>query len=413
MQKFNLKNNVDLYYYNDNKFKTMSICVSIYRKLDETAAKTALLAGVLRSGCKKYPTKRMMERQLDMMYGATLASSVLKKGEVQILNFIIKAPTDVYTGENMAENLSDFIREVVFEAKITDGCFDAETVEVEKENLKSRIYAMMNDKRSYATQRCIEEMCSGEAFGLYELGSIERIDEITPEMLKQHYDKVISTSKIDVFVLGACDIDNVKQKFDSVYSAENMPETTLKPAPFEIKTVHEKMDVNQGKLVIGMRMEADIKGDDFYKVLIFNSVFGGGTHSKLFNNVREKLSLAYYAYSRLYRAKSVIIVGTGIEFDKYDSAKDEIYAQLEEIKSGNITDDEFNQAISSIENSYNSLYDNPVALMDFYMNQIILGENETIEEMIANIKKVTKHDIQKIAGNCKTDTVYFLKGKGE
>ena len=144
--------------------------------------------------------------------------------------------------------------------------------------------------------------------------------------------------------------------------------------------------------------------------MLFNSVYGSGTHSKLFNNVREKLSLAYYAYSRYVRSKSVIIVGTGIEFDKYVPARDEVFNQLKEMQNGNISDFEIESAKKFIETIYISMKDDPRRMIDFYVAQNIAGDTDGIDEFIAGINKVTRNDIIKAAKSVKANTIYFLKG---
>ena len=410
MQKYTLKNGVNLYYSDDDRFKTASISLCIYRALDNTASETALLGGVLKSACAKYPTKQEIEKNLANMYGASLGANVRKKGEVQILSFTVVTPTDRYTGENTSEMAANLVYETVFNPLLKCDSFDENIVAIEKENLKNRIFAMMNDKREYATYRMLGEMCKDEPFGIYELGNIESIDKITASSLKAHYDKIIADSRIDIFVMGKCNIESVISKFDSVYSNGKMPETTFVPKVEQENYVEEKMDVMQGKLVIGMRLNKDFSKEDYPKALVFNSVFGSGTHSKLFNNVREKLSLAYYAYSRLIRAKSILNIGTGIEFEKFSPAKDEIFAQLEEIKKGNISDNELLQARESIRNSFVSLYDSPLSLEDFYLNQLVCGDERDIETLISQMLEVTAQDIADVAKTAVTDTVYFLKG---
>ena len=410
MQKFTLKNGVNLYYSDDERFKTASISLCIYRSIDALASQTALLGGVLKSACAKYPTKQDMEKNLAGMYGASLGANVRKKGEVQILSFTVVAPTDRYTGENTSETAADLLYETVFNPLINNNLFDEKIVNIEKENLKNRIYAMMNDKREYATYRTLGEMCKNEPFGIYELGDIDSIDKITAGSLKLHYDNVLSDSRIDIFVMGKCNIDSVISKFDNIYSNGKMPATTFSPDVERENYIEEKMDVMQGKLVIGMRLNKDFSKEDYPKALVFNSVFGGGTHSKLFNNVRERLSLAYYAYSRLLRAKSIIMIGTGIEFEKYTAAKDEIFAQLEEIKNGNISQNEILQARESIKNSYRSLYDSPLSLEDFYLNQLVCGDERDIDTLISQMLTVSADDIAAVAKKVVTDTVYFLKG---
>ncbi len=399
------KGGANIYYLQTDKFKTTTVSVNIFRPIEGEAAANALLTRILKTASAKYASKTEIEKHLEWMYGAVFAADVNKKGDMQILNFEITAPSDVYTGEDTAAAAAEFLKEIIYNPKIKDGMFDDEIFNIEKENLKNLIYASENDKKEFATQRCIEEMCGAEAFAIPRLGTAAQLERITNEALYEHYKNVIKNSRVDIFVSGTCDTEAVKNIFDVAESCGNITEPLRLAERNTVKEIHEIMDVNQGKLVIGMTVDAP-----FYDTVLFNSVYGSGTHSKLFNNVREKLSLAYYAYSRYVRSKSVIIVGTGIEFDKYVPARDEVFNQLKEMQNGNISDFEIESAKKFIETIYISMKDDPRRMIDFYVAQNIAGDTDGIDEFIAGINKVTRNDIIKAAKSVKANTIYFLKG---
>lgn len=399
------KGGANIYYLQTDKFKTTTVSVNIFRPIEGEAAANALLTRILKTASAKYASKTEIEKHLEWMYGAVFAADVNKKGDMQILNFEITAPSDVYTGEDTAAAAAEFLKEIIYNPKIKDGMFDDEIFNIEKENLKNLIYASENDKKEFATQRCIEEMCGAEAFAIPRLGTAAQLERITNKALYEHYKNVIKNSRVDIFVSGTCDTEAVKNIFDVAESCGNITEPLRLAERNTVKEIHEIMDVNQGKLVIGMTVDAP-----FYDTVLFNSVYGSGTHSKLFNNVREKLSLAYYAYSRYVRSKSVIIVGTGIEFDKYVPARDEVFNQLKEMQNGNISDFEIESAKKFIETIYISMKDDPRRMIDFYVAQNIAGDTDGIDEFIAGINKVTRNDIIKAAKSVKANTIYFLKG---
>ena len=359
MIKKKLTNGVNLVYLPNDKFKTVYIRMNIYRPMGEEAAKNALLTRVLKSGSKNYSTKQELEKQLESLYGAGLAADVIKLGDVQVASFSISLPGDRYTGEDSAKKGAELLREVVFNPDTENGAFKSEKVEIEKNNLINLIESIFNDKKDYAEQRCIETMFEGKPFAIHELGKKEDLQKIDGTMLKKHYDTILSTSRIDIFVSGKCDIDSVQKVFDDIKSEDSLPANTAENERKDIKTVFESQEVNQGKLMMGFKTDVDTKSSDYYKLLVFNSVYGSGTHSKLFCNVREKLSLAYYAYARLNRYKSVILVGSGIEPKNFDKAKDEILFQLDEIKKGNVTEFELSSAKKSLINAYKSMDDEP------------------------------------------------------
>lgn len=399
------KGGANIYYLQTDKFKTTTVSVNIFRPLENEAAANALLTRILKAASAKYDSKTEIEKRLEWMYGAVFSADVNKKGEMQILNFEITAPSDVYTGEDTASASAEFLKEIIYNPKIKDGMFDKGIFAIEKENLKNLIFASENDKREFATQRCIEEMCTGEAFAIPRLGTVTQLERITNAQLYEHYENVIKNSRVDIFVSGTCNIESIKNIFDDTVSCDIITKPLNLSERNGVKEVHEIMDVNQGKLVMGMTVNAP-----FYDTVVFNSVYGSGTHSKLFNNVREKLSLAYYAYSRYIRAKSVIIVGTGIEFDKYELTKDEVFNQLKEMQNGNISDFEIESAKKFIETIYVSMKDDPKRMIDFYVSQNIAGDSDGLDEFIDGIKKVTRDDIISAAKSVKANTIYFLKG---
>lgn len=406
MNPYKLKNNINLYHIKSNNFKTVTIAMNIYRPIDDNASALALLGGVLESGCSKYPSKGILAKQLEWLYGASLQTAIMKKEETQILSVIASAPAEKFTGEDTLKKLSELIYEIVYNPLLENGTFKPSVVSLEKENLKNLINSVVNEKRDYADKRALEEMCGSQPFAIYKYGSAEGVDALDAASLTEYYNKIIKESKIDIFVSAGEDISSVKDVFDECVSNGHLKKVDKSPAKAEMKVATENMNVAQGKLVIGFT----ISSDDYFGNMLFNSVYGSGTHSKLFNNVREKLSLAYYAYSRLTMQKGVIFASAGIEFDKYDMAKDEIFAQLKAVQNGEVTDAELEAAKKSIINIIKSLNDNPVSLMDYYTGLIVAGREVDAERIIDGINAVTKDDVIAAAKTVKPDTLYFLKG---
>ncbi|MBR2471860.1 MAG: insulinase family protein [Clostridia bacterium] len=406
MNPYKLKNNINLYHIKSENFKTVTVSLNIYRPICDNASALALLGGVLESGCCKYPSKAVLAKHLEWLYGASLQTAIMKKEETQILSVIASAPAEKFTGEDTLKELSELIYEVVYNPLLENGAFKTSIVNIEKESLKNLINSVVNEKRDYADKRALEEMCGSQPFAIYKYGSAEGVDALDAATLTEYYNKIIKESKIDIFVSAGEDISSVKNVFDSCVSNGTIQKAEKSPAKTEMKTVHENMDVAQGKLVIGFT----ISSDDYFGNMLFNSVYGSGTHSKLFNNVREKLSLAYYAYSRLTAQKGVIFASAGIEFDKYDMAKDEIFAQLKAVQNGEVSDSELEAAKKSIINIIKSLNDNPVSLMDYYTGLIVAGREVDTDKIIDGINAVTKEDVVRASKTVVPDTLYFLKG---
>lgn len=404
------------------KLKTTSVAVYIHRPLNrEEASYNALLPMVLKGGSMLCRNREEIAKYLDNLYGATMGATVLKRGEDQIIYFDAETIADRFApgGEKLLKELLKLVMSVIFDPYTVDGVFDKDIFEQEKINAVDKIESFVNDKRQYAASRCQQEVARGTAFEIMRFGDKEELEKITPESLYAYYKSMITSSMIDIYICGTGSIDDaleaVKEYTDGVeFKAATLPKTDIITREVtEVRNVEEKMDVAQGKLAIGFLTKVKPTDDDIYALQVFNSVFGAGAHSKLFNNVREKLSLAYYASSMLEKFKGIIVVNAGVEFANFQKAYDETLVQLEEIRKGNITEHEFTSSINAILNLCNSYYDDQRAIVGYYLSDKVAGTSTTLEQYIEKIKAVTVEDVVAVSKKLTLDTAYFLTGKGE
>ena len=257
-------------------------------------------------------------------------------------------------------------------------------------------------------------MFRGETYSVSEYGYIEDIEKITPESLYAHYRKVIAESVINVFVCGELNINEVKKEIESAVLGRTFQKTELN-APEIIKSakemteIKENTELTQGKLSIGFRTDVSCGAPDFWALVVANNIFGGGLGSKLFNNVREKLSLAYYVSTSLDKYKGFMLLHAGIAFDKFEEAKKEIFFQLKDMQNGNVSDDEMENAKSEIINGINSCYDDQQMLQSYYMGNIIAKTEVSPEQYKENIRRVSKREVIDVINKLQPDTIYFLE----
>lgn len=409
-------NGINVYKINQNRFKTNTINIFFHDSLTkENASLNALMPAVLRRGCERFPTLRDIALYLEELYGAVFDCGVAKKGERQIIQFYAEYISDKYTleDEGLLDKVFSLLLEIITQPVLVNGVFKEDYVTSEKENLKRLIESRVNDKVQYAVERCFEEMCTEEPFGIYDYGSIEDIEKIDSKALYQHYTKALQTMPVDIYFTG--DIDNSKI-IELSEKLKNLERTNIKNVGIgeidkdvkEVKIITEKMNVNQGKLTMGFRTYIAPGSKEYYSLMVYSTVLGGGMHSKLFQNVREKASLAYYAFSRLEKFKGLMVISSGIESENKDKAIDIINKQLEDIKKGKISDYEYDSTLKSIETGIKSLKDSQLQMVDFYMSQDLTGQGDNFDTLVEKVKKVTKEDIVKAAKNIKLDTIYFL-----
>lgn len=408
---------VTLRVLNTDKFKTGCFSINFLRPhTRQDAPLDALLPSVLLRATENYPDIRSISMHLDELYGASFGTAVRKKGEVKLVGFYTDFIEDRFLpeGERVFRSIVEFIEEVIFHPYTENGCFCRNFVEGEKQNLLNAIDASLNDKRSYAISRTLGAMCPDEAYGVPRLGFREDAEKITAEALWEHYQDVLRTSRIEIFYAGSQPAEVAAEALKSVFGREERPlvpvGTERVDVAGQVKEISEAMDVTQGKLVLGFRTGITCEDRDFPALVLLNAVYGAGVTSKLFVNVREKMSLCYYASSSINKYKGVMLVSSGVAFENYEVARKAILHELEECRKGNITEDELESARRQVLSALKMALDDPARLDDFYVGMAI-ADSEDIPQLAAHIAELTAKDLSAAAGKLTLDTVYFLKGE--
>ena len=411
-----LGSGIYLTYLPARNFKTSLLSAQFVTPLrQETAAACALLPAVLRRGTVRYPDLGALSARLDRLYGASVDYTVRKQGENQCVGFVASFIDDSFIpgGEQLLEPVAELVGELLCDPVTERGRFVGAYFESEKTNLIDAIRSQMNDKREYAYARLLGEMCDREPYGLSRLGDAESAERLQLKKLHALYGELLSTARLELFYCGSAPLERVEAALSAALAP--LPRDGIRdiaagaphPARGEVKRVEEAMDVTQGKLGMGFACASD----DYPAVLMGNTLFGGSSNTKLFLNVREKLSLCYYASSNYHRQKRIITVSSGIEFANYQQAFDEIMAQLEAVRRGELEDWELDGARSTLLNAYASMGDSQGKLENFYLGQAATGQEDTPELLAEQVRQVTPERIFEAMETVSLDTVYFLKGK--
>nr|WP_156280970.1 pitrilysin family protein [Paenibacillus sp. NEAU-GSW1] len=403
------------------RFKTFAISLFAGVPLSEdSVTETALAPFVLRRGTASTPETKAFRERLDDLYGAGFGFDVYKRGDSQIVQFRMDVINDQFVSSNspLLDESLKLLGEVITDPCTENGAFRAKYVEAEKQTLKKRLEAIVNDKIRYAAERCLEEMCEGEPYRLHPLGKLADLDGITPQSLYAAYENWQNTAAFDLYVVGDTSLAEVtalvqhyfrpKAGVPAVYS---LPELTREDR--EVKTVVEQMDVNQGKLNLGLRTGIGYSDDDYAASLMYNGILGGYPHSKLFLNVREKESLAYYAASRLDGHKGLCTIQSGIEIANYERAVTIIKEQLESMKRGELSELELNQTKAMISNHLRELQDSAYEMIAYDFNSVLSGKDRSAQELLEQVQSVTSADIVRVANKVKLDTIYYLRDRKE
>ncbi len=409
---------INLYYIPDTKYKTVSMSMYLNRKLKrEEATTNALLSKLLTRGTVKCKDMNALSTYADDLYGTLYDVNIAKKAYVQSIVSSVNFLSDDYISENIAKKCTELMLDLIFKPNLNDGLFDSDIVEGEKQNLKDDIEGLINDKRTYANFRCIEEMCQGHENSIFEFGYLEDLEKIDAKTVSRHYKEIITKSPVDIFAVGDIDlqefvgfIEDYFKDFDFEIEPIEYSRGVVEACD-EVRYAEDEFDVAQGKLSMGFTTQITMDDEKYYALLVANSIYGAGAHSRLFNTVREQMSLCYYASSMLDKFRAVMLVSSGIEFEDYEKAKSEIEKQLKNIAKGDFTDEELEVARNYIVNTYLSFKDSAYSMKEYYRSQCFSSNHDTIDEAVEKVRKVKKEDVTDALSSVSLNTVYFLKGK--
>lgn len=401
----------------DTRFKQGCLSFQLLRPMDrEQSAKNALLPAVLLRGTEKSPDLRAITARLDTLYGATVSPLVRRVGDYQTTGFYCGFIDDCFAlpGDRVLGPMLEFLEEILLNPLLENGVFPKAFVSGEKKNLISAIESDRNDKRIYAMGKLLKTMCQGDSFGLPRLGEPEQVAAITEAGLYDHYRRLLRESPIEIFYVGSASIDAVAELLRPMLARLDRAPAVLPPqTPFRGQARGDEaeiMDVSQGKLCLGYTTPITNRDPEFAAMQVANTVFGAGMTSKLFQNVREKLSLCYSVGSAYYSTKGIVTVSAGIDFDKEARTREEIAHQLGLCQAGQITQEELTAAKEALLSSLRAAADSPGALEGYYATAAVSGLELTHEAYMEAVKAVDLEAVTAAARTITPHTSFFLRG---
>lgn len=402
-----------------DKFKTCRVNISLAMPLDKNASSRAILPFMFSRRCAKYPDYTSLNRVLDELYGAAVSAGVLKRGEAQVISFSMSAIDDRFAldGDKVALECTKLLADMIFDPLTEGESFPEDIIEQEKRLLVEAIENEQNDKRRYAMLRCEQLMFADEAYGVNRFGSVEDVKALTPDVVYAAWRDVLEKATVQITMVSNMDpqpiVDLIREKFSEI-----------ERHPVEIKTlfvsglpkpeyISESMPLKQGKLVMGFRTGMRSEDDMMPAMKVAVDIFGGGTYSKLFSVVREKMSLCYYCSAALFNSKGIVMVQSGIEDTNEEKAKNEIINQLRLTAEGEFTDEDFSSSIKSLTDSILGNSDTPEEITAWYASQILRNELKAPETYAKEIGNVDRAEVVRAAKTIMLDTIFMLKSSGE
>ena len=413
-----------LSYLHSDKFKTACLSLSLLTQLKrETAALNALIPFVLRRGTTLYGDMESLAARMDELYGTVIEPVVRRVGEIQCLGFYASLPEEAFlpAGTEVLQPACELLSQLLLSPATRGGLLLPQYVDSEREKLVERIRSRVNDKISYALIRCLEEMCCYEDFAVSRFGGEEEAASIYYTKLTRQYRRLLQSSPVEIFYCGRAGEGELREALREALATLPRGEldfdigtdVRMNAVEAEPRFVEEHMDVTQGKLVMGFRLGECMEEPNLAALTVFNSVYGGGTKSKLFANVREKLQLCYYAGSMVDTHKGLLLVNAGIDPENYEQAKDEILAQLAAVARGDISDEELQAARATVASDLRALQDSQGELEGFTLSQTLDGLDYGPMELAELCELVTREELAAIARGVECDMIYFLSGPEE
>ena len=401
----------------DTRFKQGCLSFQLVRQMKaEEAALNALLPSVLLRGTRNCPDLRSITEHLDELYGASVSPLVRRVGDYQTTGLYCGFMDDRFAlpGDQVLRPMLAFLEELLLDSPLENGAFLSSFVESEKKNLIATIESELNDKRAYSMSRLLRILCREDTFGIPRLGEKEQVETITPEGLYAHYRAILRSSPIDIFYVGSAESTQVAELLMPLITKLGARGTKLLPQtafhPCEKSDVVETMDVTQGKLCMGFVTPIINRQKEFAAMQLLNVIFGSGMTSKLFVNVREKMSLCYSIGSGYYGTKGILVVSAGIDFDKEQLTREEVLRQLTICREGGITEQELKAAKEALLSSLRSTHDAPSAIEGYYATAALSGLVFSHGDYMEAVETATLADVVACANSLELHTTYFLKG---
>lgn len=412
----------NIYKINSEKFKSIYFSINFTMPVNKRQiSENALLSAVLGKSNKKFKTQKEIQMYLYSLYGANFDIGIEKFGDLYNIEFRGECINKKYLPNNtdVVNEVLEFLYDAIYNPNILNGAFDEEVVEREKDFILNKIREVKDDKLRYGIRKMEELMCKDEPFSTYVYGDEDDMYKITSRDLYKRYNEVISNSCITFIISGnLLGYEDIEEKVNNIFNNKLVSKLNYKELIYNQKLNHnqevveESQQTTQSVLSYGLRIN-NPNSNDFYKLSVYNALLGGTPSSKLFQNFREKESLAYTVRSRYYRFKDIIIIYAGIQKENYEKAKLVIENEINKIKDGEISDEEFEASKKSIISDLKEWNDSKIALSKMFISNLFSLKNDslTLEQMVDKFEKVTKQDIIDIASKITIEKIYFLGGE--
>lgn len=408
---------IELYLNPTPRFKTTRIDIFLRAMLQPRRNTCiALIGRLLERGTRRLPDLRAVNSFVDCLYGAVFGVEVESLGNWQVIHLFMEVLDAQYLDRSTGNLLSqgiDFLHEVLREPAQEEGGFRRDYLRQEKAALRQQIDALFNDKTLYAQRRCLEAMSRGEPFGLSPLGDPRDFRGIRATSLLRFYFDILSRHPISVFASGNL-AEGIIRRWEEFFDWER------RAAPLELPTraesqaiggprwICEHQEVSQGRLVLGYRTPIRLGDPEYPALALFNLLWGGDSHSRLFRYLREEGGLCYSIFSSLDPLSGLLFVTAGVEEEDGEAVFRGIEAQLEAIRRQEFAPAELEAVRTLLLDRLESLADDRAGLAQFYYRYSLVCRPCSRRQFSARLAAVKPEEVSRAASTLELDTLFFL-----
>ena len=398
----------------DDRFKTARLTVALLLPLSEqTASANAILPFLLRRSSREYPSFAALQRRLNQLYGTRISADVARIGNYQAMVLTAASIDDRFscTARRLPCKPPSF-RSMLFDPLC--GTAPSFRHRTGKRCLAELIQSEINEKRLYARYRCEQILCEGEGYAVNRYGTLERVNQLTPEAVTQAWRDMLNSAQIRVIYQGGrrrAGRRGLRQGLGfSVKPYAAAVILRLSSGSCRIASANSpKGWTLVSKLVMGFRTGGP-NGVDIPALRLANALLAAPPFPFVQKCAREAQP-CYYCSSSYDRPGNVLFVDSGVEEQNVPRVRLEVESQLDAVRAGAFTEDELESARRSVINQFLTIGDLQSSLANWYLGQSLDGEPTTPEKAAEDIKEVGVERVCQAARNIKPGAVYLLAGR--
>lgn len=400
------------------QYKQSLLSVGFVLPLTNDNTLAALTPQVLHRGTAALPDLDLLGQTLDTLYGARIYPVVRKMGDAMMIGTIADLMDEAYapSGEQLTAKVAGLLHEIWHAPYLTDGLLCPDYTKAEGVNLAAKIEAQKNDPRTYVLRRLREILCENEPACQNEYGLPAAARAAGNEALTAFWKRTVAQAPVELFYCGSLSPEALCKALSPLYDVQapaprdSLPVSLPHAFSGSAQTVTEERQAAQGKLAIGFSTGITASAPQYPALMVLNTLFGGYTGSRLFVHVREKRSLCYYASSALDKWKGLLLVSSGILNENFDTARDEILRQMEDLQNKPVSPEELDGAKRTLSDQLRAMSDNPLSLEYFFLGQAVGQFSDNLDTLLKKIDQVQAEDVLQAAQKIALDRIYFMKG---